>query len=118
MIQQQVFVTAAFAKPGIHQYIVADLRHPQNKLINVHEFSAETRQEDVLNYERVIKEKKGEQFNRMKSIFAPWPVENEELFKKCIEHDFSFWKIPRVIKEPADYTATKRVLLRHAKLIQ
>ena len=54
----------------------------------------------------------------MKTIFAPWPVENDELFKKCIEHDFSFWKIPRVIKEPSDYTATKRVLLNNAKLIQ
>ena len=43
MFQQQVYVSAAFTKPGIHQYIVADLRHAQNKLINVHEFSAETR---------------------------------------------------------------------------
>ena len=43
MMQQQVFICATFAKPGIHQYIVADLRHQEHKIVNVHEFSAEPR---------------------------------------------------------------------------
>ena len=70
-------------------------------------------------YERVVKPKgNGDNFNRMKSIFAPWPNENDELYRKCIEHDFAFWKVPRLIKDVADYEKTQKVCLKYAKLIQ
>ena len=118
MLQPQVFVTAAFVKPGSHQYVVGDLRHPDHQLISIHNMTVESRTEEIMSYERVVKQKKGGNFNRMRSIFAPWPVENDELFRRCIEHDFNFWKVPRIIKDPQDYEKTKSVLLKHAKLVQ
>jgi len=113
-----VWVTAAFVQPGTHTYIVSDYRGlPQNHHANVHECRAEPRVEPIMTYERVTKIRKGDIFNRWKTIFAQWPSENEAVFRQCIEHDIKLWKVTRLIKDADDYADTIKILLKHAKLL-
>ena len=116
-MQPQVFMTAAFVKPGNHEYIVADLRHKDNKHIAMHKLEAGPRPEEVVNFERVAKHVAGDAFNRGRSIWGAWPAEDDSLFRACIQHDVILWKVPRLVKDEADYRAVVEVLLRHAKLL-
>ena len=119
-IQREVWVTAAFVQPGTHTYIVSDKRgkKKQQHHVNIHEVTVDPRQDDVMPYERLIKVKSGDTFNRWKSIFAPWPNENDQVYRQCIEHDIKLWKVGRLInKDPEDYAAVCKVLLKYAKML-
>ena len=43
-------MTAAFVKPGRHEYIVSDLRHKGHKHVSMHTFEVEPRLEEVVNF--------------------------------------------------------------------
>ena len=116
-MQAQVFMTATFVKPGNHEYIVADLRHKDNKHISMHKLEAGQRPEEIVNFERVAKHVAGDAFNRGRSIWGAWPVEDDSLFRACIQHDVNLWKVPRLVKDESDYRAVVDVLLKHAKLL-
>ena len=83
----------------------------------MHECVVEPRLEPIIPIERVTKIREGDIFQRWKTIFAPWPTENEPIFRSCIEHDVKYWKVTRLIKDPDDYAAVIRVLLKHSKLL-
>ena len=116
-MNSDVFVTAAFVKPGTHTYIVGDLRNKKEKHFNLHECRIDPRVEAILPYERVCKLKSADVFQRWKTIFAPWPTEGENLYRQCIEHDIKFWKCPRLVKDEEDYKATVTTLMKNAKLL-
>ena len=119
-ISSEVWVTAAFVKPGTHTYIVSDYRGERKQLhhTNIHECTVDPREEEVILNERITKVKSGDAFNRWKTIFAPWPNENEQVYRQCIEHDIKLWKVQRLInKDPDDYTETCKVLLKHSKFL-
>ena len=61
------------------------------------------RLEEIVIQPRVTKTKDADVFNKFKSIFAPWPNENEQVFRQCIEHDIKIWKVTRLIKDQDDY---------------
>lgn len=67
----EVWVTAAFVKPGTHTYVVADYRgEKQYHHANIHECNVDKRIENIAPYERITKLKSGDVFNRWKTIFA------------------------------------------------
>lgn len=117
LMSSDVWVTAAFVKPGNHTYIVADYRNRKSMHSNLHECNIDPRVDAILPYERIIKMKEGDDFIRWKTIFGPWPNENDLMFRQCIEHDIKFWKVPRLIKDIDDYEAMTKVLVRHAKTL-
>ena len=58
-ISREVWVTAAFVKPGTHTYMVSDYRGKRKQLhhTNIHEVTVDPREEDVMPFERVTKVK-------------------------------------------------------------
>ena len=116
----EVWVTAAFVKPGTHQYIISDYRSERKEEHheNMHECKVQPRVENIVPFERITKLRLGDVFHRYKTIFAPWPNEGEPLYRQCMEHDIKLWKVTRLIKDADDYKATTVVLLKHAKVIQ
>ena len=117
-IQPEVWVAGAFVKPGTHSYIVSDYRGlKQYYHSNMHECTVESRQEEIVPFERVTKIRSADLFHRYKTIFAPWPDEGDWIFRQCIEHDIKLWKVTRLIKDQDDYNATKNVLLKNAKVL-
>lgn len=96
----EVWVTAAFVKPGTHTYMIGDQRDgPQPHHTNIHECIVEEREENIAVFERVTKKKDTDMFHKWKTIFASWPVENDLTFKQCIEHDVKMWKVTRLVKD-------------------
>ena len=115
---REVWVTAAFVKPGTHTFIVSDLRGGKARHHhNLHECTVDPRVEPILPYERITKIKSGDEFQRRKTIFAPWPNEGEPMFRQCIEHDVKLWKVTRLIKDQDDYNGVVRTLMKHAKTL-
>ena len=115
---REVWVTAAFVKPGTHTFIVSDLRGDRARHHhNLHECTVDPRVEPILPYERITKIKSGDEFQRWKTIFAPWPNEGEPMFRQCIEHDVKLWKVTRLIKDQDDYNGVVRTLTKHAKTL-
>ena len=110
-------MTAAFVRPGTHEYVVADLRNKDHKHVSMHKFETEPRIEEVVNFERITKYVAHDAFNRSRSVWGQWPQEDEGVFRACILHDITLWKVPRLIKDETDYQNVVGVLLKHAKLI-
>ena len=115
-----IWMTAAFVKPGTHNFIVSDYRgdKKQDHITNIHECVAGSRLEEIKMNERITKMKSGDAFNKWKSIFSAWPNEGDGLFRQCIEHDVKIWKVTRLIKDQDDYQKTCQVLYKHAKVLQ
>ena len=82
-ISNEVWVTAAFVKPGSHTFMVSDFRGKgkESNHSNMHECTVDPREEEIVTYERVTKLRTGDVFHRHKTIFAGWPNENEITFR-------------------------------------
>jgi hypothetical protein len=106
-----------FVKPGRHNYIVADLRSITDPLLTSHSLKSEVRPEEVIPFERVLKQREGDVFHRHKTIFAQWPEETPTHYRQAIEHDIRLWKVTRLIKDPDDYKRASKIIVKNAKML-
>tara|TARA_B110000285_G_C14641896_1_gene387982 strand:+ start:202 stop:384 length:183 start_codon:yes stop_codon:yes gene_type:complete len=41
-------------------------------------------------------------FKKETSVFRAWKRDDDFIINECLHHDFSFWKVPRFIKDETD----------------
>ena len=41
-------------------------------------------------------------FNKDKSVFKPWKVDNSKILNECAQLDLEYWKLPRICKDQDD----------------
>lgn len=44
------------------------------------------------------------------SVYKDWRKDNEQIYEKCLEHDFKFWKVPKFLKDPDELEEVKKVI--------
>ena len=50
------------------------------------------------------------EFNHSASVFKNWKREGKTEISKALQHDFTYWKVPRFIKEEGDITTIKEYI--------
>ena len=53
-------------------------------------------------------------FDKNKSIFKGWQLDNPKTYEACIEHDMQFWKIARFTKPLEDLVNIENIFRKHA----
>ena len=98
---EQLFMFAAFVKPGKHRSILYD---PFEDVWYKRDFYVDEREQDLphfAQYENVTADKE----NVLLSILKEWRLDSSSTYRRCLEHDEENWKIDNVqfIKDPQDY---------------
>jgi len=57
-------------------------------------------------------------FIKESSVFAYWKLDDMYVFKKCLDHDFRYWKCQRFIKNPSEYESLKHAIKMHFPVIK
>ena len=58
------------------------------------------------------------QFRKESSVFASWRVDDDQIIKRCLDHDFQYWKCTRFIKEKDDLGELQAVIKRYFTLLR
>lgn len=118
--EEQLYVLPCFLKSGRQNYVIiqkdglacnaeaeVDLpRGPYN--YHVHKCIVEGRQEDIALWHKPLKNgSKVRKFKHELSVFSQWKPDNKASLERCLEHDFSFWKLARFCKDPDEQDLCK-----------
>jgi len=52
-------------------------------------------------------------YEQAASVFGQWKADTPFTMKKCLDHDYRYWKGLRFIKDKEDYAAVQKVLRKH-----
>jgi len=99
---EKVYVFAAFMKPGMHKYSVL-MRRPghQLELTTPETFCVSPFRGHVkLSFKEYRKTDVERLFDKDKSVFKDWKEDNLAKLHKGFEHELSYSRIPKFIKEP------------------
>ena len=114
----QVYVIAAFHKPGRQLYAVS-LTEDGETSYYLHKAVVPPRQEDVPHFAKATKQHKlVRKFNRKNSVFNEWVHDDDQLALECIEQDMRWWNIPRLIKDKQERDELKVIVREHATLLK
>lgn len=84
-----------------------------------HKIIARKRDEEVPNFVKYIKTTAIiRTFDKDKSVFADWRLDNEWTGPNCMEHDLKIWAGKNFIKSEEDLFETENVLRKYAKEIK
>jgi len=65
---------------------------------------ANFREEEVFTYRKDVKKLQiVRRFIKETSVFAQWKLDDANTIKKCLEHDFKYWKVSKFLKDKLDY---------------
>lgn len=111
--EEQLYVFPCFMRAGRQNYIVVqedDLACNTVEAVDmprdtdafyIHKCIVDSRPEDIALWSKPLKHgEKARVFQHAASVFSQWKPDNKATLAKCLEHDFSFWKLPRFCKDP------------------
>ena len=57
-------------------------------------------------------------FERHKTVFKAWVEDTPESIKDCIEHDRTYWKLPKIIKDEEELAKVVEIFERHGEALK
>lgn len=122
---EQLYVFPCFLRPGKQTYAVISAPNLANSEHEVeiprdpakyffHRDIVDNRDEDIPAFFKKLQSVQKERlFDHAKSVFREWRPDNEAMLAKCLEHDFTHWKVANFCKDPDEAEKVKRVISKH-----
>ena len=57
-------------------------------------------------------------FDRAKSVWKDWKVDDAKIIENCLKHDFTFWKIPRFVKDEQEIKNIQKVVTKYFPILK
>jgi len=57
-------------------------------------------------------------YDKAQSVFAYWKADDAYTIKKCLDHDYKYWKGLRFIRDKDDYRNTQKKIRKYFPILK
>ena len=106
MMEPEFYIWSDYLEPRhkIESYTIVGIKNEYETILKKEYFVPEVRLGIIPFATQMLakEQKESEKFDKATSVFKGWKKDNPGILKATLKYDFSYWKVPKFIKDKED----------------